>query len=74
MSSSVKSDESKDSKTVDKESLLDIDPAYEKKVVRKLDFCLIPLMTMFYLLSFLVRTNALLKIHTLILLLRTGQI
>lgn len=54
MSSSVKSETSGGLKTTDKESFLDVDPAYEKKVVRKLDFCLIPLMTMFYLLSFLV--------------------
>ncbi|EJD00760.1 MFS general substrate transporter [Fomitiporia mediterranea MF3/22] len=37
--------------------LLKIDPAEERRIVRKLDFCLIPLMTMFYLLSFLDRAN-----------------
>lgn len=35
--------------------LLDIDPVEERKSVWKLDLCLIPIMTMFYLLSFLVR-------------------
>ncbi len=36
-----------------KPRLLGIDPAEERRVVRKLDFCILPIMTMFYLLSFL---------------------
>ncbi|OCB91746.1 MFS general substrate transporter [Sanghuangporus baumii] len=37
--------------------LLEFDRTEERRIVRKLDFCLIPLMTMFYLLSFLDRAN-----------------
>lgn len=33
---------------------LAIDPVEERKAVRRLDLCLVPIMTMFYLLSFLV--------------------
>ena len=55
MSNSVASLEFRLSKAVDKYSFSNIDPTYEKKVVRKLDYCQIPLMTMFYFLSFLVR-------------------
>lgn len=38
---------------------LEIDAQEEKRAVRKLDYALIPLMTMFYLLSFLVRSASL---------------
>ena len=38
--------------------LLKIDPAEERRIVRRLDYCLIPLMTMFDLLSFLVRPSS----------------
>ena len=55
MSNSVPSLRSRLSKDVDKGPFSNVDPTYEKKVVRKLDYCLIPLMTMFYFLSFLVR-------------------
>ena len=34
--------------------LLRLDPAAERRAVRKLDLCLIPIMAMFYFLSFLV--------------------
>lgn len=40
------------------DDLLQYDAAEERKIVRKLDFSLIPLMTMFYLLSFLVRIDS----------------
>ena len=33
---------------------LHVDPVEERRIVRKLDFCLIPIMALFYLLSFLV--------------------
>lgn len=36
------------------QGLLGIDPVEERKAVRKLDYVLLPMMTMFYLLSFLV--------------------
>lgn len=39
----------------EKALLPEIDPAEERRVVRKMDYCLIPIMTLFYLLSFLVR-------------------
>lgn len=52
---SIKSTSSAVEKITDeKAALLDVDPAEERRVVRKLDYCLIPMMTMFYLLSFLV--------------------
>ena len=35
-----------------------IDPAVERRVVRKLDVYILPIMTMFYLLSFLVRSRS----------------
>ena len=34
--------------------LLDVDPAEERKAVRKLDYTVLPVMAMFYFLSFLV--------------------
>lgn len=34
--------------------IIAVDPQEERRIVRKLDYCLIPLMTIFYLLSFLV--------------------
>ncbi len=37
--------------------LAGIDPEDERKAVRRLDYCLLPIMTMFYLLSFLVRCS-----------------
>lgn len=36
------------------DDLLVIDRAEERKAIRKLDFCLIPLVALFYLLAFLV--------------------
>ena len=42
--------------TVEKPStLMGVDGAEERRAVRKLDLCQIPIMTLFYLLSFLVR-------------------
>ena len=38
-----------------------IDPTEERRVVRKMDYYLIPMMTMFYLLSFLVSHTERLK-------------
>ena len=40
--------------TNDKPLVGEIDPTEERRVVRKMDYYLIPMMTMFYLLSFLV--------------------
>ena len=41
--------------TVEKSAtLMGVDRAEERRAVRKLDLCLIPIMTIFYLLSFLV--------------------
>ncbi|PAV20618.1 MFS general substrate transporter [Pyrrhoderma noxium] len=37
--------------------IIAVDPQEERRIVRKLDYCLIPLMTIFYLLSFLDRAN-----------------
>ncbi|TDL17656.1 MFS general substrate transporter [Rickenella mellea] len=39
------------------QTLVDIDPDEERKAVRKLDYTILPIMTMFYLLSFLDRAN-----------------
>lgn len=42
----------------DSKALLpEIDPVMERKALFKLDLCLLPLMTLFYLLSFLVRNS-----------------
>ena len=45
----------------DKMLLREIDPVEERRVVRKMDYCLIPIMTLFYLLSFLVRAINMIK-------------
>lgn len=42
----------------DSKALLpEIDPVIERRALWKLDLCLLPLMTLFYLLSFLVRDS-----------------
>ena len=52
----VRADSLKSATTIGDErgGVLSIDPTEERRIVRKLDFAIVPIMAMFYLLSFLV--------------------